>query len=192
MALFGHPTRTDECLLSGVKQTFVSASGMSEKCHPGNIRRKEYGVTDSFKGQSRRGLTLHPEIDGGNLVASLDNGVGEAQLAVEFERPRLNRYSPRGRPRLARLVDDRTLAPSLVSQSARTRPVGPAPTIRTSLRAISSSLQAAGPEPDQVHPGAYASEADDARLIAVTAEMADGQIGEMDLVDNSKPRIRLR
>ena len=40
-----------------------------------------------------------------------------------------------------------------------------------------------------MHPGAYASEADDARLIAVTAEMADGRIGEMDLVDNSKQSL---
>src|ERR1700745_558713 len=34
----------------------------------------------------------------------------------------------------------RTLTPSLVSQSARTRPVGPEPTISTSLCIISSSF----------------------------------------------------
>src|SRR5262249_44127881 len=34
----------------------------------------------------------------------------------------------------------RTLTPSLVSQSARARPVGPAPTIRTSLSIMSNSI----------------------------------------------------
>jgi len=53
----------------------------------------------------------------------------------------------------------RTLIPSLVSQSARTRPVGPAPMIRTSLCIISSSVhklhspgRAAGPQfPATIH-----------------------------------------
>ena len=61
---------------------------------------------DRLKRQARRRLALHPEIDGGNLVASFHNGVGEVQLSVEFERPRLNRQGPRGGPGLGRLVDD--------------------------------------------------------------------------------------
>ena len=43
-----------------------------------------------------------------------------------------------------------------------------------------------------MHPGAYASEADDARLIAVTAEMADGRIGEIALVGNSSDPVEMK
>src|SRR5262249_34966451 len=41
-------------------------------------------------------------------------------------------------PGSAVLSMTRTVTPSFVSQSARTKPVGPAPTIKTSLRAIST------------------------------------------------------
>src|SRR5262245_8897045 len=34
MALFGHPTRTDECPLSGVKRTCLSHGKMSAICAP--------------------------------------------------------------------------------------------------------------------------------------------------------------
>ena len=63
--------------------------------------------------QARHGLALHPEIDGRNLVASRHNGVGEVQLAIEFERPRLNRQGPRGGPWFGRLVDDAHLGAEL-------------------------------------------------------------------------------
>jgi hypothetical protein len=62
------------------------------------------------------------------------------ELAVEYERPRLNRQGSRGCAGLCRLVDDADFHPSLLSQSARTRPVRPAPMIRTSLCIISSSV----------------------------------------------------
>ena len=65
-------------------------------------------------------------------MAHGDHCVGEIQLAVELERPRLNREGPRGRARLGGPVNDAHLTPSLVSQSAKTKPVGPAPTIRIS------------------------------------------------------------
>ena len=68
---------------------------------------------DRLEKQARRRLALHPEIDGGDLVASLHNGVGEVQLSVEFERPRLNRQGPRGGPRFGRLVDDAHLGAKL-------------------------------------------------------------------------------
>ena len=69
--------------------------------------------TDALKRQARRRFALHPQIDGGNLVPMFDDGVGEAELAVEFERPRLNRQGPRGRAGLRRLVDDAHLNPEL-------------------------------------------------------------------------------
>ena len=39
-------------------------------------------------------------------MAALDHGVGEVELAVEFERARLNGQGARGRAGLRRLVDD--------------------------------------------------------------------------------------
>jgi hypothetical protein len=35
---------------------------------------------------ARHWLPFHPEIDGRNLVATLDNDVGEVQLSIKFER----------------------------------------------------------------------------------------------------------
>ena len=61
---------------------------------------------DSFKREPRRRFTLDPKIDGGDLVARRDHGLGEIELAVEFERAGLHRQSARGRTRLGGLVDN--------------------------------------------------------------------------------------
>jgi hypothetical protein len=68
---------------------------------------------DRRERQARNRLAFHPEVDSGNLVASLHNGVGEVELSVEFEGPRLNRQGPRGGPGLGRLVDDAHLGAKL-------------------------------------------------------------------------------
>jgi hypothetical protein len=67
-------------------------------------------------------------------MAARHYGICKIELAVEFERARLDGKAREVVPASAVLSIMRSLTPSLVSQSARTRPVGPAPMIRTSLR----------------------------------------------------------
>ena len=68
---------------------------------------------DPLKRQARGRFALDPQIDGRNLVSTFDHGVRKPELAVEFERPRLNRQGPRGRAGLRRLVDNAHLSPQL-------------------------------------------------------------------------------
>jgi hypothetical protein len=67
-------------------------------------------------------------------MAARHYGICKIELAVEFKRARLDRKGREVVLASAVLSIIRTLTPSLVSQSARARPVGPAPMIRTSLR----------------------------------------------------------
>src|SRR6516162_9514873 len=64
---------------------------------------------DTLEGQARRRFALHPQIDRRNLVAEFEHGIGQIELAVEFERPRLNRQRPRSRAGLWHLVDNADL-----------------------------------------------------------------------------------
>src|SRR6266496_1045937 len=61
---------------------------------------------DRLERQACRRLTLDPEIHRGNPVALLDHRVGKVELAIEFERSRLNRQCARGGTGLCRFVDD--------------------------------------------------------------------------------------
>ena len=84
-------------------------------------------------------LAGHPQIHGGDPSSTLDDLVSEADLAVEFEGSRLHGERTRGRPRLRCLIDNpHALAESRKPQ-ANTKPVGPAPTIRTSVTGIDDS-----------------------------------------------------
>ena len=60
----------------------------------------------SPKNSARRLLAGHPEIRGDDPPSALDDRIGEADLAVELERPCLHGKRARGRPRFRRLVDD--------------------------------------------------------------------------------------
>ena len=64
---------------------------------------------DAAERNTRRGLALHPQIDGGNLVARRDHRLREIELPVEFERARLHRQRARGGAGLGGLVDDADL-----------------------------------------------------------------------------------
>ena len=64
---------------------------------------------DTLKWQARRRFALHPQIDRRNLVAEFEHGIGQIKLAVEFERPRLNRQGPGSRAGFCRFVDDTDL-----------------------------------------------------------------------------------
>jgi hypothetical protein len=97
-------------------------------------------LADGREGETRRRFSLHPQVDRGNLVAMLHHEVGEVELPVEFEGTRMNREGARGRAGLRRLVDDAHPDAELGEPSARTRPVGPAPMIRTSLCILSFSV----------------------------------------------------
>ena len=61
-----------------------------------------------------------------------DDGVSEADLVIELQRPCLHGDGARRRPRLRVVSTIRTRTPRRVSHRANTRPIGPAPTIRTS------------------------------------------------------------
>ena len=81
---------------------------------------------------------------GGHPPAARDDRIGETDLAVQLERARLHGERARRRPGLAVLSTIRTRTPSRVSHSASTRPVGPAPTIRTPASCITARFSVPG------------------------------------------------
>src|SRR5665213_2568109 len=75
-----------------------------------------------------RGLpALDPQIDRRRLVAALDHFAGEVHLAIEFERPRLDRHGPRGGPRLGDPIDDANLDAQLGQPQRQHQPRRPRP-----------------------------------------------------------------
>jgi hypothetical protein len=85
-------------------------------------------------------LAFRPEIDGRGDVAVLDDRLGEIELAVSS---RVRAWTASARdvvPGAAALSIRRTVTPCIVSQSASTRPVGPAPAISTSVSAMATLL----------------------------------------------------
>ena len=58
-------------------------------------------------------IALDPEADGGNLVPVGEHEIGEIELAIEFEGPRMNGEGAGGRAGLGGLVDDAHLDPEL-------------------------------------------------------------------------------
>ena len=81
----------------------------------------------------------HPQIDRGHHLPGCHRRSGKAELAIEFEGAGMNHQCPRGHPRRRRLVDDAEPDAQVLSHRARTRPVGPAPTTRTSVWAMEGS-----------------------------------------------------
>jgi hypothetical protein len=75
--------------MEGIKSLMGPAS-TERGCHA-ILGRTGYGGAPD---PSRLNVRFGSDIDGGNLVAPLYNGVGEVQLSVEFERSRLNRQGP--------------------------------------------------------------------------------------------------
>jgi hypothetical protein len=67
--------------------------------------RRQVGA-DGVERHARGGFSLHPKIDGGNMVSLGDHCVCEIELPVEFERSGLHRQSARGRSRLGGLVNN--------------------------------------------------------------------------------------
>ncbi|MNC63464.1 hypothetical protein D3C76_1005090 [compost metagenome] len=63
-------------------------------------------LADAVQRQAGHGLAFYPEIGGRDPMTFVHDGVGQAQLAIQFQRARLHRQCPRGRPRCRRLVDD--------------------------------------------------------------------------------------
>jgi hypothetical protein len=79
------------------------------------------GSTSTFSnGRRAAGLPLTHKLTAGTLVAM--HGVGKVELAVEFERPRLNRQGPRGGPGLCRLVKDAHHDPELGEPERQDQP----------------------------------------------------------------------
>ena len=70
-------------------------------------------------------LTFRPEIDGGNLVALVDQGFSEIKLAIEFERARLYRQRARSCARLRGFVDDAHLDTKLGQPKRQNQAGGP-------------------------------------------------------------------
>ena len=60
---------------------------------------------DRLEGHTGGLLALDPQIDGRDLVAGFDDRVGEIELAIEFERARLDRKGARCRAWLRRPVN---------------------------------------------------------------------------------------
>src|SRR5215475_4402377 len=65
--------------------------------------------TDLRERNARPGFALDPEPNGRDLVTARDNEIGEVELAVEFERARMDGERTRGGAGLRRLVDDAQL-----------------------------------------------------------------------------------
>src|SRR5262245_32037445 len=65
--------------------------------------------TDLRERNARPGFALDPEPDGRDLVTARDNEIGEVELAVEFERARVDGKRTRRRAGLGGLVDDAQL-----------------------------------------------------------------------------------
>ena len=80
----------------------------------------------------------HPQVRTAGFHPALDHQLVEAHLMVQLQRAGLDPECPGVGGAFAQLVGMiRTATPSLVNQSASTRPVGPAPTIKTGVLAIS-------------------------------------------------------
>ena len=107
------------------------------------IRVRGHPDADLLEVYARLALAARPKIDRGNLMRPLRQRRRRDRAAGRARASGPERERARGRPRLGGLVHDPHFTPSLVSQSARTRPVGPAPTIRTSQAFMSGSLSPA-------------------------------------------------
>ena len=82
---------------------------------------------------------LDPKLAAGNLDAAIDELVGHPELAVKLQGASLTARAREVVPGSAVLSMIRTATPSLVSQRASTRPVGPAPTIKTGTSVLDLS-----------------------------------------------------
>src|SRR5262245_49238427 len=80
---------------------------------------------DLFERNARSGFALDPEPDGRDLVTARDNEIGEIELAVEFERARVDGERTRRRAGLGRLVDDAQLHSELGQPEREDETSGP-------------------------------------------------------------------
>ena len=81
-------------------------------------------------------LAFYPEVYGFELVAFVDDFVGDAELAVELEGAGMDDEGPGGGARFGGFVDDADAdAKAPVSQRARLRPVGRARRLGLGCRA---------------------------------------------------------
>jgi hypothetical protein len=101
-----------------------------------HVRKCRRTLAERAKIDMRDLLPGHPQVDRCETDRGVDDGVGDAELPVELERARMNDERARRRSRLGGLVHDADRTPLCASQSASTRPVGPAPAIRTSTSAM--------------------------------------------------------
>jgi hypothetical protein len=85
-------------------------------------------------------LTALPEIDGGHLPAAGDDRIGQADLAIQLKLRACTASAREVVPSSAVLSTILTGTLSCVNHSANTKPVGPAPTMRTSVSRIIDAL----------------------------------------------------
>lgn len=93
-------------------------------------------------GDANHELAPSPHVHGEVPVAGCHDGLGEIELAVELRVCACTTVAREVPPGPALLSTMRTLLPCLIGQSASTRPVGQAPTMRTSCIGASSAAQA--------------------------------------------------
>src|SRR6516162_7587779 len=74
---------------------------------------------------ARPGFALDPEPNGWDLVTARDNEIGEVELAVEFERARVDGERTRRRTGLGSLVDDTQLHAELGQPEREDQTGGP-------------------------------------------------------------------
>ena len=80
---------------------------------------------NGLEGKARLRFAFHPEVDRWNFMAPRHDGAGQIELAVELERPRLNRQSALGGAGLRRLVHDAHLDAELGQPERQNKARGP-------------------------------------------------------------------
>jgi hypothetical protein len=79
------------------------------------------------KDDPRRMLAARPQVDRREFQAQPDDLVGEPELAIELERPRVEHQGPRGGARLGRLIDDPDADPEALQPQRQDQAGGSGP-----------------------------------------------------------------
>ncbi|MNX94104.1 hypothetical protein D3C86_1263230 [compost metagenome] len=79
-------------------------------------------LADTAQGQVGHGLALDPEIGRSHAMAALDDGIRQAELAIQLQRPRLHGQCPRRGAGGRRLVDDPHADPQFAQPQGQHQP----------------------------------------------------------------------
>lgn len=97
-------------------------------------------LADIAEGRSRNPPAGNPEIRGGRSSPALDERLGKPDLSVQFECARCTATARDVNDGAGSVSMILTRTPSLASHKASTKPVGPAPTIRTSVSQVEGAV----------------------------------------------------